>query len=70
MNREIRIIKRGARESVLAEKIDTPLTPGRNEPNEAPPLQIARTIKRWIIANNKRNHERLLAAQSFKRCIL
>jgi hypothetical protein len=69
MKREIRIIKRAARDLLQAERMETPVTLRRTESNEASYLQITRTIKDWISANNKRNNEKLLVAQSLKRCV-
>jgi len=69
MNKEIRIIKRAARDLLQAERVETPVTPGRYEPNEASSLQIMRTVKEWVSANNKRNNEKLLAAQSLRRLV-
>ena len=68
MNSEIKIIKRAARGLFQAESVETPVAPDHHEPNEPSSLQITRTIKDWVKANNKRNSEKLLVAQSLRRC--
>ena len=68
MNREIRIIKPGARDKLQEERVETAVTPCRHEPSRALTLQITRTIKDWVKTNKKRNIERLFVAQSLKRC--
>ena len=68
MNREIRIIKRATRDLFEGAEAETPVT-SRQELTEHSSLQITRTIENWIKANNKRNTEKLLVAQSLRRCI-
>jgi hypothetical protein len=67
MVREIKIIKRVARDLLPAESLEKAEALGRNEVKETSPLQMTRTIKEWVSARRQKAADELLAAQSLKR---
>jgi hypothetical protein len=67
MNREIRVIKRAARELLEVGSMETVKALGCNEVKETPSLQMTRTIKEWISARRQKATEELSAARSLKR---
>ena len=66
MNREIRIIKRAARELLEAGSVETVKALGRSEVKKTPPRQMTRTVKEWISARRQKATEELSAARSIK----
>lgn len=67
MNREIKIIKRAARDLLSAESVEMAEALGRNEVKETSPLQMTRTIKEWVSARRQKTADELLAARSLQR---
>jgi len=69
MTREIRIIKRAARDLLPAERIEKAEALGRNEVKDTSPLQMSRTIKGWASNRRRKATEEFLAARSLRRLV-
>ena len=67
MNREIRIIKRAARDLSQAGRAEKAEASGRDELKEPSLLQMTRTIRKWVSARRRNATEELLAARSLGR---